>query len=276
MEVCVSAWSLQKKLFNGELSVCDFIKLCHDQGVKNVELLFCFWNEQNTIEDVISLLENLDMKVGAYSVGNDFVQQDEALRSIEIDKVKLGIDIACRLNTKLLRVFSGNAKDGIDYETARKWIVDCFKEAAAYAEEKGIVMVLENHGLFAGRSSQVKELIEEVNSMSLRANTDVGNFMLVDENPLEAVKALKDYVRFVHFKDFKKVSEAEYGFKSVNGTKYQGTVLGRGQVPMKEIVDFLHGIGYDGCLSIEYEGVGDPIAEALESVNYTKSIIKER
>jgi sugar phosphate isomerase/epimerase len=274
MEVCVSAWSVQKKLFSGELTVCDFIRLCHQQGVKNVELLFCFWNEQNLIDDAVSLLEDLDMKVGAYSVGNDFVQKDKALRELEVDKVKFGIDIACRLNTKCLRVFSGNAKEDIDYETARGWIVDCFKEAAAYAEEKEIVMVLENHGLFAGKSSQVKELIEEVNSKSLRANTDVGNFILVDENPLEAVKALMDYVSFVHFKDFKKVSETEPGYRAVSGSKYQGAVLGKGQIPMKEIVDLLYENGYEGCLSIEYEGVGDPIAETIESIHYTKSIIR--
>lgn len=274
MEVCVSAWSIHKKLFSGEMSVCDFINLCYEHGIKNVELLFCFWNEQNRIEDAISLLENLGMKVGAYSVGNDFVQQDETLRKIEIDKVKLGVDIACRLNTKLLRVFSGNAKDGIEYETARKWILDCFKEVAPYAEEKGIVMVLENHGLFAGKSAQVKELIEEVNSISLRANTDVGNFILVNENPLEAVKALKDYVSFVHFKDFKKVSEQEYGYNDIDGNKYQGTVLGNGEIPMKEIVDLLYENGYEGYLSIEYEGVGEPIKETIESIHYTKSIIR--
>lgn len=274
MEVCVSAWSVQKKLFSGEMSVCDFIKLCHEHGVKNVELLFCFWNEQNRIEDAVLLLKNLGMKVGAYSVGNDFVQQDEALRKIEVEKVKLGVDIACRLNTKLLRVFSGNAKDGIEYETARKWIVDSFKEAAAYAEEKGVVMVLENHGLFAGKSSQVKELIEEVNSISLRANADVGNFILVNENPLEAVKTLKEYVSFVHFKDFKQVSEKEHGYKAVDGSEYQGTVLGNGQIPMKEIVDFLYKNGYEGYLSIEYEGIGDPVEETIESIHYTKSIIR--
>ena len=274
MEVCVSAWSVQRKLFSGELTVCDFIKLCHENGVKNVELLFCFWNEQNRIEEAASLLENLDMKVGAYSVGNDFVQQEETLRKVEVEKVKLGIDIACRLNTKLLRVFSGNEKEGIEYGTARQWIIDCFKEVAAYAEEKGIVMVLENHGLFAGKSSQVKELIEEVDSTSLRANTDVGNFILVNEKPLDAVKALKDYVSFVHFKDFKKVSEEEYGYKALDGNKYQGIVLGKGEIPMKEIVDFLYEKGYEGYLSIEYEGLGDPVEEIIESIHYTKSIIR--
>lgn len=274
MEVCVSAWSLQKKLFSGEMTVCDFIKLCNDNGVKNVELLFCFWNEKNTIEDAEALLSKLNMKVAAYSVGNDFVQNDEYTRKRELESVKEGIDIAYRLNTKLVRVFSGNTKEDVSFDTAREWIVECFKEAAAYAEEKGVVMVLENHGLFAGKSIQVKELIEEVGSKYLRANTDLGNFLLVGEDSLDAVKTLKNYVGFVHFKDFIKVSSSESGYIAVDGTKYQGTILGKGQVPMKEVVDFLYDNGYTGYLSIEYEGEGDPATETIESIEYTKSIIK--
>lgn len=274
MKICISAWSVQQKLFSGDMVLYDFIRLCHKNGVKYVELLDCFWNDRNKIEDIKELLNELNMEVGAYSIGNDFVQNDINLRNEQINSVKSGIDTACKLNTNLLRIFSGNTKDGVSFDTARGWIINSLKEASGYAEEMGITMVLENHGLFAGRSSQVKELIEEVGSNYLKANTDIGNFMLVNENPLEAVKALKEYVGFVHFKDFKTASFDEEGYAAVNGTKYQGTVLGKGEVPMKEIVEFLHNIGYKGFLSIEYEGTGDQIKETLESLQYTKLIIQ--
>ncbi|MEG6613375.1 sugar phosphate isomerase/epimerase family protein [Pseudoclostridium thermosuccinogenes] len=274
MKLSVSAWCLEKLLFGNKMDIPDFIRLCNQNGVEYVELLDCFLKKDEDIQKAKELLGELGMKVSAYSIGNDFVQPDEEARRKEIEAVKKGVDVACSLNTKLLRVFSGSPKEGIAFEDASGWIIDSLKECARYAEEKGITMVLENHGLFAGKGSQVKEIIVKVGSENLKANTDLGNFLLVNEDPFMAVRELKDYVGFVHFKDFKEVGENEPGYKGIDGRKYQGTIIGQGQVPMKEVVDFLHENGYDGFLSIEYEGIGDPVTETIESIKYTKSIIK--
>lgn len=274
MKLSVSAWCVEKKLFGGEMTIFDFIEFCHKNDVKYVELLDCFWKDGADVYKTNILLKDLGMEVSSYSIGNDFVHESAEERRKQLDDVKKGIDIAVKLNTKLLRVFSGNAKEGISFDTARVWIVDSFKEAVQYAEEKNITMVLENHGLFAGKSSQVRELIDQVGSEFLKANTDTGNFMLVGEDSFEAVKNLNGYIGFVHFKDFKEVAENEHGYKSIDGRKYQGTIIGQGEVPMKEIVDFLYNNSYDGYLSLEYEGIGDPLYETGESIKYTKSIIK--
>lgn len=272
MELSISAWCLQKKLYSGEMNIFDFINFCNINGVKNVELLDCFLS--NNVNDCIKLLDNLDMKVSSYSIGNDFVYNEEQKRKEELQSTLKGIDTAVKLKAKYMRVFSGNVKDNISYNQGREWILSSFKEAAKYAEEKGVIMVLENHGFFAGKSNQVKEIIEYVGSPNLRANTDVGNFLLVEENPLEAVKNLHEYVSFVHFKDFKYVGDAESVYQSVSGKHYQGTILGQGDVPLKEVVDYLYSKGYNGYLSIEYEGVGDPLTETSNCIKYANSIIK--
>ena len=45
-------------------------------------------------------------------------------------------------------------------------------------------------GLMAGRSDQVRNIIETVNSPALRANLDTGNFLLVNQNPTDAAREL--------------------------------------------------------------------------------------
>lgn len=274
MKLSVSAWCVQEKLFKGTMSLTDFINLCHENGVKYVELLDCFWKDDSSIDLCMDLLKKYDMKVSAYSIGNDFVQEDAAKRRNQVEMVKKGIETACRLNTKLLRIFSGSQKEGITFDTAREWIVEGLKESADYAKEKGITMVLENHGLFAGKGAQVKGLIDEVGSEYLKANTDLGNFLLVNDNPLDAVKTLNNKIGFVHFKDFKEVPKTEPGYDGIDGRRYQGTILGEGQVEMKEAVEYLDSIGYDGYLSIEFEGTKDPVSGTVKSIEYTKSIIK--
>lgn len=272
MKLSVSAWSVQRDLRAKKSNLYEFIDFCRDNGVDAVELLDCFWDNEAQVQKIKDYLVKVNMPVAAYSIGNDFVK-DDAGRKAEVEYVKKGIDTAVRLGTKILRVFSGEEKEGIPFEQAKVWIIDCFKECAAYAEEKGIVMALENHGLFAGKSSQVKEIIDAVNSSSLRANADVGNFLLVDEDSLEAVKNLKDYIAFVHFKDFKQVTE-NGRYTTASGKMYVGEVIGQGDVKLKEIVDFLYESGYNGYLSLEFEGAGEPYKGTLESLQFAKSVIR--
>lgn len=274
MRLSVSAWCVQEKLFNGAMTLTDFIDLCHENGVKYVELLDCFWKDDSSLDCCINLLRKYDMGVSAYSIGNDFVQADAQERENQIRLVKNGIDTACRLNARYLRIFSGSEKKGISFETSREWIVEGLKECAAWAEKRKVTMVLENHGLFAGKGTQVKSLIDEVGSDFLKANVDLGNFLLVNDNPLDAVKTLNNRIGFVHFKDFRRVTKTEPGYDGIDGRRYQGTVLGEGLVEMKDIVGYLDSIGYNGYLSIEFEGIGDPVSGTVKSIEYTKSIIR--
>jgi len=272
MQLSVSAWCLQKKLYNKEMDILDFIKYCKNNNVNNVELLDCFLGED--INKIIELLNSLEMKVSSYSIGNDFVHTSESQREIEIDSVITGIDTAVLLNTKLLRIFSGNVKDDIPFDLGKTWIIESFQRVIKYAEQKDITLVLENHGFFAGKSSQVKEIIQLINSPNLKSNADVGNFLLVEENPLTAVKSLNNDISYVHFKDFKYVGDNPSIYSSISGKHYEGTILGKGDVPLPEIVNYLNELGYKGYLSIEYEGIEDPLIGTTESIKYAQSIIK--
>lgn len=271
MKLSVSAWSVHPNLFGKKTSLNEFIDICLDNGVKAVELLDCFWEHEKQPYEVKKYIDSKNMVVSAYSIANDFVQEEEE-RLAQIDAVKRGIDMAVLLETPLLRVFSGDIKEGISFDEGKQWIIDSFKACASYAEDKGITMVLENHGYFAGRSEQVKEILQAVDSNALKANTDTGNFLLVGENPLDAVRNLKDYIGFVHFKDFRKVSE-EGTYMAMDGTWFEGEVIGHGDAPLAEIVKYLKESGYNGYFSIEYEGSGDPIQGTVDSIKIALDIL---
>ncbi|SHL70199.1 Sugar phosphate isomerase/epimerase [Anaerocolumna jejuensis DSM 15929] len=279
MKLSVSAWCLQEKLFGKEMTILDFIRFCHENGVKFVELLDCFLSGERDIKEVKELLKELDMKVSAYSISNDFVLSDSSDRRSQVEYMKKSMDTALELGTGIMRVFSGNNKDGMSLDMAEDWIVECFQEAAPLAEQKGITMVLENHGLLAGKSYQVKNIIDRTCSKALKSNADVGNFMLVNENPLEAVKLLKDQIGFLHLKDLKKVDLAEADsaeadtkecYTAIDGSVYQGAVLGKGDVPIPEIIAYMKASGYQGFLSIEFEGPGDPAEGTTECIAYAR------
>lgn len=261
MEISVSLWSYVQLISSKEYSVEDIIRHIHSCGVKYVEVLDCFLPTQEKRESVKKVIDELGMKVSSYSIGNNFVC-DETTRLQEIKKVQEACEYAHFFNTKTIRVFCGNLVEGYDFDKAFSLIVDSFKECVKTAEKEDIYYCLENHGLLAGKSTQVLAILNAVNSKHLKATTDTGNFLLVGEDSKEAVKNLKGKVGLVHFKDFKKVSKEEAKYVGLDGNCTVGTIIGTGDVNMKAVVDQLAKDGFDGCLSIEYEG--DNSLKAIE------------
>ncbi len=139
-----------------------------------------------------------------------------------------------------------------------------------------MTLVLENHGLFAGRADQIRQIIETIGSPALRANLDTGNFLLVNQDPAEAVRDLAARAGYVHLKDFRRLGEgetADESYGALDGSRYVGTVIGQGDVDLPAVLGHLRSAGYDGWLSIEYEGTYDAKEELAQSVHATQDLI---
>jgi sugar phosphate isomerase/epimerase len=76
-----------------------------------------------------------------------------------------------------------------------------FGYLAKRAEEMGLVIAVENHADY--RCSEIAQVLEAVNSPSLRANLDTGNPVCVIEDPVEAAKAVARYAVVSHLKDYR-------------------------------------------------------------------------
>ena len=272
MKLSVSAWCVQKELFSGRMDLYDFVELCSIKSVQYVELLDCFFRDSDHIGATLEHLENKGIAVSAFSIANDFVQSAEK-REAEIEKVFKGVDTAVRLGAKYLRVFSGEQKEGVSYSESQEIIVESLIRCSEYAGQKGSTLVLENHGLLAGRSLQVKQIIEEVNSTSLRANFDTGNFLLVNERPSDAVELLSDLIGYVHIKDLRRAHD-KAGYHAVDGSVFEGTEIGCGDVDIPAVISALTAKKYNGFLSIEYEGEENQIVGTRNSIDFMKTIMR--
>jgi sugar phosphate isomerase/epimerase len=112
-------------------------------------------------------------------------------------------------------------------------MVDNFARLARLAEEMGIIIAMENHADY--RCSEIRRVLETVDSPSLRANFDTGNPINVVEDPVEAAKAVAPYAIVSHLKDY----------RIVNTTMLDGTPrifhapTGMGDIDMAQILDIL-------------------------------------
>lgn len=278
MKLSLSMWSLVEPVQAGKMNLMRFIDFAAGQPVAGVELLDYFWrDEKSEIPAVKKKLADTGLQLAAYSISNDFCQPAASARRQQLADLKQGVDIANELGVSLLRVFSGSRREGYSPEQGMAWIIEGLTAGAAYAERNGVTLALENHGLFAGRSEQVRDIIEQVNSPALRANLDTGNFLLAAENPLAAVKNLVDLVALVHLKDFRyaESDQTDHVFKSLDGKHLVGSALGAGRVDLEAVIATLDKAGYRGWLSLEYEGP-DPMSGVPQSLLTAETLLSRR
>ena len=228
-----------------------------------VELLDYFWRDaQREIPQVKQRIEAAGLEIAVYAASNNFVKPAASARQQEVDELKRNVDIALELGVDTMRVFSGDAREGVAADAGMSWILEGLSASAAYAEARGVTLALENHGRFAGRSDQVRDIIERVGSPALRANFDTGNFLLVGQDPVAAARELAPYVVLAHLKDMRIAGADEPGhrFELDDGTVLTGSAVGDGLVDLPAVFAVLREAGYAGWLSLEFEGSEDPLA----------------
>lgn len=281
MKISVSMYSLASTIKKENWSILDFIEYAKEISLDGVELLDFYWKSPDDKEEEINLvkeaLKKNNLRVSAYDVSNNFVKESKVEQDKEVLRVIDGIRVAKSLGTNIVRVFCGDIHENLTFESGAELIVSGLKRCAEMAEKERVYLAIENHGLLAGKSDQVNNIIHRVNSPFVKSTFDTGNFLLVHEPPEKAFEQLKDEIVHVHFKDFRKKEGTEdlNGFRSTEGIELIGVIPGDGNVNLSYIVNGLKEIQYNGWLSIEYEGVEDAKLANEEAVNRLRRLLNE-
>lgn len=275
MKVAVSHYSYFGAYRDGRLSLHGFIHEAARIGADGVELLSPLYRDP--VADKIAAKQALvetGLPCPIFSVSNNFAKLTVEERLEQLDRIKFGIDEAVDFGAGVVRVFAGDVAEGITFDQARAWIVEGLVAASEFAQSAGVKLALENHGTLAGKGSQVVGLVHDVRAgagnAAFGANPDFGNFVIVDEDPAYAVEQIAPYAYMAHGKDFR---AAEEGFQSIAGKFWEGTVIGEGEVPVGACLQHLRAAGFDGWVSVEYEGTEDCITAVPRSVTNLKSLV---
>jgi sugar phosphate isomerase/epimerase len=276
MKTSLSIWSVHKYVYAKSMDNEAFIDFVGTTGAEGVELLSVFWNKDgHEVKRLQQALIRNKLKLACFGACNNLAVSDPEARLGQLKDITDSVDKAVELGASIVRVFSGDKDPEVTYDQAKSWIINGLKEAAQYAENKGITLCLENHGYFAGKAEQVLEVIQEVGSPFLKSTFDTGNFLLVDDNPNEAIIKLKDQIAHVHFKDYSIVEENYQGNidHSINGIRYAGKVPGEGIVDLRNILAQLKQNSYYGWLTVEYEGDEEQKEGSIRSINNLQQIL---
>ncbi|MBQ2756692.1 MAG: sugar phosphate isomerase/epimerase [Oscillospiraceae bacterium] len=223
----------------------------------------------------------IGLEIGCYTVGADFINGSNGNVKAEIENIKHKVDVAAALGAKIMRHdATGGFKSqeqGRNYRDAIKLIAEPIREVTRYAAFLGIKTCTENHGYFMQDSNRVEELILAVDDPNYGWLVDMGNFMCADEDSVHAVSTAAPYAFYVHVKDFlwksgKELTPGDVWFQTRGGNYLRGTVVGHGVVPVAQCINILKNAGYDGNLTVEFEGMEENTDALKAAYNYMKRI----
>lgn len=268
MKIGASTYCLAKAINRKEMDVLDVIQWIKDQGGEHVEIVPIGYNLLETpdlIDQIVEKAAELDLDISNYAVGANFVTDNEEGFRKQIDQVKKHVDIARRLGVKLMRhdvASRPKPETSIQqFESDLPKLVEACQEIADYAAQYGIVTSVENHGFFMQASDRIQRLIHDVNRPNFKTTLDTGNFKCVDEDSVAAVKKNIEYASIVHLKDFYvRPSGQNPGtgfFQTTSGKYLRGSIFGHGDIDTRSVVQVIKQSGYDGYISLEFEGLED-------------------
>jgi sugar phosphate isomerase/epimerase len=186
------------------------------------------------------------------SIHQNFVSPDPGERQKAIDHTKHTMDLAHQMGIPAIRLNTGRwntiasfddlmkAKgqeppiEGYKEDDAFKWVIDSIEKCLPHAEERGVVMALENHWGLSTKPENLLHITNAFDSPWLGMNVDTGNYV---GDPYPQMEQLAPHATIVQAK-----------------TYYGGGVWYTLDLDYKRIASILRKAGFSGWISLEMEG----------------------
>ncbi len=237
-------------------------------GFKYVELSAVRgWTEHVNLDSTDSDLQKLQDKLKSMGLEAMSLSGHSDLTTKEgLENGKKALDICHKLGLDIMTAAIGGHYSEEEDEAAFMANID---ELADYAEERGVVVALEIHGIIMATGAMSVPLIARIGRRNVRVNYDTANVVFYGgKRAVDDVGYVLPYLAHVHLKDTRGRPN-EWDFPA----------LGDGHVDFKAFFDIVLTGGYKGPFSVEIEFQGEPFPPVEEvhravkaSYDYLKSL----
>jgi sugar phosphate isomerase/epimerase len=193
----------------------------------------------------------LTATMGALRINFETTQEDI------VRQVRSQIDHAQFLQLEWLLTF------GFDKQADDKKFYHAMTDAADYAQERKVKLVLKPHGGGSGSSEEILRCLKEVNRPNFKIWYDAGNIIYyTGKDPVEELKPIAGYVT---------------GFCAKDCGEKKGEVMiefGTGKVDFQGVYEELKKAGFDGPSFVEGAG-GQTLAEVTASARANRLFLEK-
>jgi L-ribulose-5-phosphate 3-epimerase len=277
MKLGFSSYCFSDRLKPGSMDMRDALKWIALVGASHLEIATLsfsppgqdvWWKLQDN-RDLLDLItasaQQNGVELSGICVPANFILDSVEEARAQVERVKQYAELCDRLGIRFLRhdvtEWARRPVDTADFEDHYPQIVDASLEVAEHAAQYGVTTSIENHGFFMNGGERVRRLIHDVRQPNFKTTIDVGNFLCVDEDPLIATEQNLPLASFVHLKDFyirpRGNLPGEGWLRTTGGNYLLGSILGFGDMDTRGILRAIRDSGYEGFVSIEFEGNED-------------------
>jgi sugar phosphate isomerase/epimerase len=267
------------------MTLFDWIEAAGRLGVDGLEMYTLFFDgkEASYLDEVRKKCEDTGLSIPMMCFSPDFTYPDLKRRLEELAKQKKAIDLTVELGGTFCRTLSGQNRPGLDRKKAVSWCVEMIRESVAYAEERGIIINIENHYKdgyweypeFALETEIFLEIIGQIDSPYFGINFDPSKTIVAGEDPIELLQKIKGRIVTMHasdryllsgkIEDLRKMElDPHHGYAKI----FRHGIIGRGLNDYDAIFRILKEVGFDGWISIE-DGMN-----GMEELNLSAEFLK--
>lgn len=179
-------------------------------------------------------------------------EKDAAKYAEAMAETRRFIDVASALGAPYVRVFGNTLVKSAPREPQLAYIARGLHELGAYAQPRGVTVLLESHGDFTD-SPTLLEIMRLADSPNVALLWDAHHTFVGGESPETSVRELGRFIRHTHLKD---------SVPAAGDRKY--VLTGTGEVPVRRQVEALARSGYRGFYNFEWEKRWHPEIEEPE------------
>jgi sugar phosphate isomerase/epimerase len=180
------------------------------------------------------------------------------------------IDVAHKMGVPFIRVFGDFVPAGSKESAIIAQVAFGMNTLAHYAQDKNVSILLELHGDFS-KTDRVVGVMEQTIYKNVGVIWDFNHpYRFYGEAMRDTFTKIRPYLKHVHVKDSVAVGK--------NECKY--TALGKGDLPVAEVLSLLKEMNFEGYLSLEWEKKWHPELDEPETVipfypDYIKGLLKK-
>ncbi len=246
IKIGLNAYSFNKPLLAGKMTIPDVIDYCAQQQLDGVDLTGYYFPGYPNVpsDEFIYAVKRAAFLNGVTITGtgvrNDFALTDASSRRGHIQLVKDWVDVAAKLGSDMVRVFAGKElPKGYTFDQVLAWMVPAFQECAEYGAKRGVLIGLQHHDDYLKTADETIRVVNLVKSDWFSVILDVGSLRQGD--PYAEIEKLLPYASNWQIKE-----HVWYGPKKV-------------EIDLPRIRKIIDKVGYRGFTPIEALGEGDPV-----------------
>ena len=248
-----------EEIQSGKMPLSEWLAMAADIGLDGTEVYRPFLQAPGvrSSEELADQVHEAGLEVSMFTSYGQLAVATQKERRKQIQSINRDVDQAGIFQTSIVRMTAGDWPPDCSRDEALRNVARCLKEALDYAEEKGVMIALEDHHYIGTSTKDFTTILDLVDDERLKVNLDTSNPMTDGEDAIELAGQVGKRVVHVHASD--------------RDERLEHSVAGEGCVPFPEIFQALKAAGFDGWISLEAGSPGGK-KDIIEGIRYIKKV----